>query len=303
LTNGSAGSGMNAARVHLIDGTYELFRNHYGAPRRQAPDGREVGATVGLLRSLISLLNQPGVTHLGCAFDHVIESFRNELYPGYKTSEGVDADLLAQFSLAEEAVAALGIVVWPMVEFEADDALAAATARFKDHPAVEQVVICSPDKDLAQCISGARVVGWDRRRDIVLDEDGVVEKFGVRPDSIPDWLALVGDAADGYPGVPGWGARSAAAVLSQFGHLEAIPDDPARWGLGGKRAERLAESLRDHQEEALLFRRLATLRTDVPLTEAFEDLEWQGAWRERLVALCRDLGAERVPEMVGRWRA
>ncbi|MFI5369425.1 MAG: 5'-3' exonuclease H3TH domain-containing protein, partial [Spirochaetia bacterium] len=211
-------------KVHLVDGTYELFRSHFGAPPRKAPDGQEVGATAGLLRSLLMLVTTPGVTHVACAFDHVIESFRNQLYPGYKTGEGVDPALLAQFDLAERAVAALGIVVWPMVEFEADDALAAGASRFKSQPGVEQVVICSPDKDLAQLVSGDKVVCWDRRRDIVLDEQGVVDKFGVRPSSIPDYLALVGDSADGYPGIPLWGGKSASAVLSRFDHLESIPD-------------------------------------------------------------------------------
>ncbi len=216
-------------KIYLVDGTYELFRNHFGAPARKAPDGREVGATLGLLRSLLMLLATPGITHVACAFDHVIESFRNGLYPGYKTGAGVDPDLLAQFPLAEEAVAALGLVVWPMVEFEADDALASATARFKHEVGVAQIVICSPDKDLSQLVSGSRIVGWDRRRDILLDEVGVVEKFGVRPQSIPDWLSLVGDAADGFPGIPGWGEKSAAAVLAKYEHLEAIPADPHTW--------------------------------------------------------------------------
>ena len=288
-------------KIHLIDGTYELFRNYYGAPPRKAPDGREVGATLGLLRSLHMLLSTPGVTHMACAFDHVIESFRNDLYPGYKTSEGVDADLLRQFPLAEEAVAALGVVVWPMVEFEADDALAAATARFKNEKAVEQILLCSPDKDLAQLVAGKRIVGWDRRRDIVLDGPGVVEKFGVRPASIPDWLALVGDAADGYPGLPGWGAKSAAAVLSQFDHLESIPDDTSQWDLSPGRARRLAEALREHRQEAFLFRQLATLREDVPLKEKLADLEWKGA-RQELREVCRRLGDEKITERVTRWR-
>ena len=192
-------------RIHLVDGTYELFRSHFGAPPRRDAEGREVGATVGLLRSLWLLLSTPGVTHVACAFDHVIESFRNDLYAGYKTSAGVDPDLLAQFELAEQAARALGVVVWPMVEFEADDAMAAAAARFRDAPGVDQVVLCSPDKDLAQAVVGDRVVCWDRRRDIVLDEAGVTAKFGVPPASIPDWLALVGDAADGFPGIPAGG--------------------------------------------------------------------------------------------------
>ncbi len=215
-------------RIHLVDGTYELFRSHFGAPPRRDSSGREVGATIGLLRSLWLLLSTPGVTHVACAFDHVIESFRNDLYAGYKTSAGVDPDLLAQFELAERAVRALGVVVWPMVEFEADDALAAAAARFRDAPGVDQVVLCSPDKDLAQAVVGDRVVAWDRRRDIVLDDAGVIAKFGVPPASIPDWLALVGDSADGFPGIPGWGAKSAATVLARFGHVSRHPGRPGR---------------------------------------------------------------------------
>jgi 5'-3' exonuclease len=225
-------------KIYLVDGTYELFRNHFGAPPRKGPDGREVGATLGLLRSLLLLLATPGITHVACAFDHVIESFRNDLYPGYKTGAGVDPSLLAQFELCEEAVAALGLVVWSMVEFEADDALASATARFKHEAEVEQIVICSPDKDLAQLVSGSRIVGWDRRRNLLIDEAGVVEKFGVRPQSIPDWLGLVGDAADGFPGLPGWGEKSAAAVLAQYEHLEAIPAPrawPRAWSSTGLR--------------------------------------------------------------------
>ena len=288
-------------KVHLIDGTYELFRSHFGAPPRKDAGGREVGATVGLLRSLSMLVSTPGVTHVACAFDHVVESFRNDLFAGYKTSEGVDADLLAQFPLAERAVAALGIVVWPMVEFEADDVLATAAARFKDRPGVEQVVICSPDKDLAQEVSGTSVVGWDRRRDIVLDEDGVFAKFGVWPRSVPDWLALVGDAADGFPGIPGWGAKSAAAVLAEFGHLEAIPEHADELGLPLGRARRLVESLGTHREEALLFRRLATLRDDVPLHEVLADLEWRGAAPE-FDEVCRELGDEALAKRLTRRR-
>ncbi len=288
-------------KVHLVDGTYELFRSYFGAPPKRAPDGREVGATLGLVRSLFSLLSSPGVTHVACAFDHVIESFRNELFPAYKTGDGIAPDLLAQFPLAEEAVAALGIVVWPMVEFEADDALATGVARVQDAPGVEQVVVCSPDKDLTQLVDGTRVVCWDRRRDIVLDEEGVVGKFGVRPRSIPDWLALVGDASDGFPGVPGWGAKSSAAVLSRFEHLESIPEDPAAWGMPMNRATRLAESLEAHREEALLYRRLATLRRDVPLAEELADLEWRGA-RRGLEAMCRDWWEQDLPRRITRWQ-
>ncbi|HZR47702.1 MAG TPA: 5'-3' exonuclease H3TH domain-containing protein [Candidatus Manganitrophaceae bacterium] len=292
---------MAAVKLYLVDGTYELFRNYFGAPPKRAWDGREVGATLGLLRSLAALLARPEVTHIACAFDHVIESFRNDLYPGYKTSAGIDPELLAQFPLAEEATSALGVVVWPMVEFEADDALAAAAAKFRNEPSVEQIVICSPDKDMTQMVSGSRIVCWDRRREIVLDETGVVEKFGVAPRSIPDWLALVGDAADGYPGIPGCGARSASAVLSRFGHLESIPDDPRQFGLSSGRAARLAESLAARREEALLYRRLATLREDVPLGEKRDDLEWQGA-RSRLKELCIAWGDPQLPKRISRWR-
>ena len=290
--------------IHLVDGTYELFRNHFGAPPKKAPDGREVGATLGLLRSLLMLVTSPGVTHVAVAFDHVIESFRNDLFAGYKTGEGVDPKLLAQFPLAEEAVSALGVVVWPMVEFEADDALATAAARFKKNKSVEQVLICSPDKDLAQLVSGDRVVCWDRRRDIVIDEAGVVEKFGVRPQSIPDWLALVGDSADGYPGIPGWGAKSASAVLSHYEHMESIPDDPVKWKLSSispGRAASLAESLSQRREEALLYKKLATVREDVPLKEKLADLKWQGA-RPRLNELCAELGDLKIPLRIPRWR-
>jgi 5'-3' exonuclease len=287
--------------VHLVDGTYELFRSFFGAPPKRSPDGREVGATLGLMKSLLSLLGRPGTTHIACAFDHVIESFRNELFSGYKTGEGVDPELMAQFPLAEEAVHALGIVVWPMVEFEADDALAAAADRFQGDSAVDQILICSPDKDLTQLVSGRRVVCLDRRRDITLDEQGVLDKFGVHPQSIPDWLALVGDSADGYPGIPGWGAKSASAVLFRYGHLESIPEDPRQWGLAESRALRLAESLSSHREEVLLYRQLATLRRDVPLAESLGDLEWLGA-RARLSALCHELGDDELPGRVSRWR-
>ncbi len=288
-------------KIHLVDGTYELFRNHFGAPPRKAPDGREVGAVLGLLRSLLLLLSAPDVTHVACAFDHVIESFRNDLYAGYKTGEGVDADLLAQFPLAEQAVSALGIVVWPMVEFEADDALASAAARFKANKAVEQIILCSPDKDLAQMVSGEHIVCWDRRREIILDEAGVVAKYGVSPGSIPDWLALVGDAADGYPGLPGWGAKSASTVLAKFGHIERIPEDPGEWGMSPARAAKLAETLAAQREEAQLYRRLATLREDVPLKEKLADLEWKGA-RSQLKNLCAELGDVKFPERISRWR-
>jgi 5'-3' exonuclease len=288
-------------KIHLVDGTYELFRHHFGAPPKKAPDGQEVGATLGLVKSLLMLLAQPEVSHVAVAFDHVIESFRNELFGGYKTGAGVDPLLLAQFPLAEEAVAALGLVVWPMVKFEADDALARATARFKNEAGVEQIVICSPDKDLAQLVAGDKIVCWDRRREIVLDEPGVWEKFGVGPQSIPDWLALVGDTAAGFPGIPGWGAKSTATVLARYEHIESIPDDPQGWGLGAGRAARLAESLSQNRQAALLYRQLATLRYDVPLKESLSDLEWQGA-REKLKDICRRLGDEQLPSRIPRWR-
>ena len=290
--------------IHLIDGTYELFRNFFGAPPKKAPTGQEVGATLGLVRSLLMLLTSPGVTHVGVAFDHVIESFRNDLFAGYKTGAGIDPNLLTQFPLAEKAVAALGVVVWPMVKFEADDALATATARFKKNKAVEQIVVCSPDKDLAQLVDGERIVCWDRRREIVLDEPGVVAKFGVKPQSIPDWLGLVGDAADGFPGIPGWGAKSAASVLARFEQIEAIPDDPTRWKLKSispGRAASLAANLAQRRDEAYLYRTLATLRYDVPLKETLPDLKWLGAY-PRLKKLCHDLGDDRIPERVPRWR-
>jgi len=291
-------------KIHLIDGTYELFRNHFGAPPKTSSDGRQVGATLGLLRSMLMLVTSPGVTHIAVAFDHVIESFRNDLYTGYKTSEGVDPELLAQFPLAEEAIAALGVVVWPMVEFEADDAIASAVKRFGGDQSVKQIVIGSPDKDLAQLVQGNRVVCWDRRRELVINEPAVVSKYGVHPASIPDWLALVGDTADGFPGIKGWGEKSASTVLKKYKHVEAIPDDPAGWRIGALtsgRAASLAAGLAAHRKEAALFKKLATLRTDAPLKEKLTDLEWKGA-RERLKSLCRELGDERIPTRVPRWR-
>jgi 5'-3' exonuclease len=288
-------------KIHLVDGTYELFRSFYGPPPRKAPDGREVGATIGLLRSMLALINESGATHIGCAFDHVVESFRNGLYAGYKTGAGINPDLYAQFSLAEEAVAALGIVVWPMVEFEADDAIATAAVRFQVDPAVDQVVICSPDKDLAQVVAGNRVVCWDRRREIIYNEAGVIEKYGVGPESIPDYLALVGDSADGIPGIPAWGAKSAAALLSEFHHIEDIPDDTGEWDMTAGRARRLAENLAAQRQEAHLYRILTTLRTNVPLTEGVADLEWLGA-REQFRQFCAELGSSSLVDQVPRWR-
>lgn len=277
-------------KVHLVDGTYELFRAFYGGRPRKAPDGREVGATQQLMRSMLVLLAEPDVSHVGLAFDTVIESFRNELFDGYKTGDGIDPDLFGQFPLVEEATEAMGLVCWRMIDFEADDAIAAAAAKFSSDDRVEQVVICSPDKDLTQMVRGDAIVSRDRMRNKVLDEEAVVEKFGVAPVSIPDWLALVGDSADGIPGVPRWGAKGAAAVLQRYAHIEAIPESAEDWDIKVRGAATLATNLNDMREEALLYRKLATLRTDVPLEESLEDLEWQGADREQLTGFCASIG-------------
>jgi 5'-3' exonuclease len=261
--------------VYLIDGTYELFRHYYALPSAREADGREVAAVRGVLASVRGMLNQ-GASHVGVATDHVIESFRNRLWPGYKTGEGVAPDLLSQFQLLEDALAALGVAVWPMVEFEADDALASAAAVAACDRRVGRVIICTPDKDLAQCVRGARVVQMDRRKGSIRDEGGVVARFGVPPVSIPDYLALVGDAADGYPGLPGWGTKSAAAVLARFGHLESIPADWRAWHVDVTRAGALADTLTRERHQAFLFRTLATLRSDIPLFDSIEDLHWKG---------------------------
>lgn len=288
-------------KIYLVDGTYELFRAHFGAPPKKSLSGQEVGATVGLLRSMMLLLSDPQVTHVAVAFDHVIESFRNKLYAGYKSSAGVDPVILDQFPLAEAAVKALGLATWPMVKFEADDAIATAAAKFKQSKQVEQVVICSVDKDLTQMVDGDRVICWDRRREIFLNEQGVIEKFGVRPGSIPDFLALVGDSADGYPGIQGWGEKSTATVLAQYRHIESIPNDPAKLGLGLGRATTLLGNLKNNYKDALLFRELSTLRTDVPLKESLDDLKWRGA-TPRLKKVCKELGSESIVERVKKWQ-
>ena len=292
-------------RVHLVDATYELFRA-YHAPRPavRGRDGMPLTAVAGLVGTLLALLRDEGATHVGCAHDRVIRSFRNGLWPGYKTEAGVPPDLLAQFPAAEEAIVALGIPLWPMVELEADDALATAAARFAGDPAVEQVLVCTPDKDLAQVVRGGRVVLRDRRRDLTYDETGVREKWGVPPATIPDWLALVGDAADGFPGIPGFGAVTAAAVLAAFGSLEGVRDAPHRaWPPTVRGAPRLAATLRDRWADALLFRDLATLRLDAPLPEpTAEDLRWRGADAGAWEAFCDRwelLGLRRRPH---RWR-
>jgi 5'-3' exonuclease len=264
-----------ALDVHLVDGTYELFRHYYALPSARDLDGREVAAVRGVLGSVLGMI-RGGATHVAVATDHVIESFRNGLWPGYKTSEGVEPDLLAQFELLEEVLAAAGVVVWPMVEFEADDALAAAAAIAARDARVERVIICTPDKDLAQCVRGTRIVQLNRRTRVTLDEAGIVRKFGVAPASIPDYLALVGDAADGYPGLPGWGAKSSAAVLARFVHLESIPTDWREWRVNAAHASALAHTLSNERDRALLFRTLATLRTDIALFDEVDELQWHG---------------------------
>ena len=287
-------------KLHLLDATYELFRAYHAVDSARAPDGREVGAVAGIVATTLALLRESDVTHLGAATDHEIRSFRNRLWDGYKTEAGVPQDLLDQFALAERALETIGVPVWAMVEFEADDALATAAERFADE--VDQVVICSPDKDLAQCVIEERVVQRDRRRMITYDANRVREKFGVSPESIPDWLALVGDAADGYPGLPGWGARSAAAVLARWKHLDAIPEDFRRWEVVVRGADRLAATLRERRSDALLFRRLATLRRDVPLPQGLDDLRWRGTPRAAWDALCDELGFQRLRDRPHRWR-
>ena len=288
-------------KIHLVDGTYELFRAHFGAPPKKSKSGQEVGATLGMIRSMLLLLSDPEVTHVAVAFDHVIESFRNKMYKGYKSSEGVDPVILNQFPVAEAAIKALGLVTWPMVKYEADDAIATAVAKFKKVKSVEQIVICSVDKDLTQMVDGDRVICWDRRREILLNEKGVVEKFGVSPESIPDFLALVGDSADGYPGIQGWGEKSTSAVLAKYKHIEAIPKDPNKIPLGLGRATTLLENLQSNYKDALLFRELSTLRTDVPLKETLADLKWQGVY-PRFKKVCEDLGNQSIPERITKWR-
>jgi 5'-3' exonuclease len=262
--------------IHLIDGTYELFRHYYAVPKARDRNGIEVAAVRGVIGSIRGMLNSRVATHIGVATDHVIESFRNELWPGYKTSEGIEPELLAQFHLLEDSLTAFGVMVWPMVEYEADDALAAAAVQAAADPRVTQVRICTPDKDLSQMVRGTRVVQEDRLRRSIRDEAGVVAKFGVAPVSIPDYLALVGDSSDGYPGLQGWGAKSAAAVLAKFGHLESIPPDWRSWGVNCARPGALSITLEKDRALAMLFRDLATLRTDIPVFDSVDQLEWHG---------------------------
>ena len=289
-------------KIHLVDGTYELFRAHYSPrPGRTTPDGSDIKATHGLAQSLIALLNQPDVTHVGVAFDSVIRSFRNDMFDGYKTGDGVEPGLLAQFPLAEQMSAALGLTVWPMVEFEADDALATAAVRYAEREVVDQVLMCSPDKDLAQVVSGERVVALDRRKGDVMNQAGVVEKFGVPPAAIPDYLALVGDSADGIPGIPRWGARTTAAALTRYGSIDDIPLDANDWDVKIRGAGALCAGLAERMDDALLYRQLATLRLDVPLPETDPDqLRWEGVRQPDFEEFCQSLGLEsllsRLPE-------
>lgn len=276
-------------RVYLIDGTYELFRGFFGAPAAEV-NGHPVGAVRALVRSLAAWLRTGTVTHAGVAFDHVIESFRNELFVGYKTGEGMDPELYAQFPLAERAAAALGLTVWPMVEFEADDALATAAAQLAREPHVTQILLTSPDKDLAQCVQGDHIVAFDRHRDVMLNTSGVISKFGVPPGAIADYLALVGDSADGIPGIAGWGAKSAATMLTRWGSIEAIPPDHTQWDIAVRGAAKLASALNTDRAAALLYKRLATLRTDCPIDASLSTLAWRPPSRAQLAPICAELG-------------
>jgi 5'-3' exonuclease len=288
-------------KLHLVDATFELFRAFYSHPTEAAPDGRPVNAVHGLVDSMLALLREPEVTHIAAATDHVIESWRNDLFAGYKSSAGMPPELLTQFGDAERGLRALGIVTWPMVEDEADDALATAVDRFAADPRIDQVVVCSVDKDLAQCVEGQHVVLRDRMRRITYDDDGVRAKFGVAPASIPDYLALVGDSSDGYPGLPGWGAKSAAAVLARWETLDAIPDSPLEWDVPLRNASRLAATLQQQRVDAILYRHLATLKRDSAITGDLDDLEWRGVPREAFLGLCDELGFETIRQRVHRW--
>ncbi len=281
--------------VHLIDGTYELFRHFFAVPSRKAPNGSEIGALRGVLGNMVMLL-EAVATHIAVATDHVVESFRNDLWPGYKDGSGIDPDLLSQFHPTEEALELLGVAVWPMIEFEADDAMAAGAAMADDDERVRQVFICTPDKDLGQCVGG-KVVQWDRRADEVIDAAGVEAKFGVRPESIPDYLGLVGDSADGFPGLKGWGAKSTSVMLSHYGHIEAIPDSHEDWEPKVRGAAGLAATLVAERDQALLFRRIATVRTDAPVSDSIDELAWRGP-HSGFEALCNQIGAENLFDRV-----
>ena len=286
--------------LHLLDGTYELFRAHYGRKDTLVSStGQDIRATMGIVDSTLQLLREPGVTHLAASFDTVIESFRNDMFPAYKSSAGMDEELLAQFPLAEEALEAIGVVVWRNIEFEADDTIAAAAVRWVDD--VDQVVICTPDKDLAQTVIGSQIVTYNRREQKIIDEDGVVEKFGIHPESIPDYLALVGDTADGVPGLPGWGAKSASTVLARYPRLEMIPTSADDWDVIVRGAAKLAATLAERMEDALLYRELTTLRLDAPIDESLEDLEWRGVPAGPFRDFCGGLGVDPDTVNVHRW--
>jgi 5'-3' exonuclease len=290
-------------QIHLVDATYELFRAHY-APRPpvRGRDDIVLSGVSGLCDQILYLLREEGATHVGCATDHVIESFRNDLFPAYKSSAGMDAALLAQFPIAEDAIRALGVVLWPETEFEADDAIGAAAARFATDPGVERILICTPDKDMAQCVIDERVVLRDRRRQITYDRAGVLEKWGVEPASIPDWLALVGDSSDGYPGLPGWGAKSAAAVLRRYESIDAIPVRASEWDVSVGGAVRLAAVLQEQMADALLYRTLARLRLDTPIPQLHaSELEWRGTPRAAWEAFCDRWGLDRLRARPHRW--
>jgi len=287
-------------QLHLLDGTYELFRSYFGAPERTTPDGTPISAVHGIMASTLALLDEEGVTHLAAAFDTVIRSFRNDLYDGYKTEAGVPEELLAQFPIAEDGLEAIGVTVFRMEEYEADDAIASAAMQLGGD--FDRVVMMSPDKDLAQCVVGERVVGFDRRKAAFLDDAGVREKFGVAPESIPDYLGLVGDSSDGFPGVPGWGAKSAATVLAHYRHIEQIPLEARLWEVPVRGAERLVAAMRENMTDALLFRYLAVLRTDVPLGVTGADLEWRGVPKERFMSFCDRYGFDTLKTRPTRWR-
>jgi len=290
----------SATKLYLIDGTYELFRHHFGAPPRQTPDGTEIGATAGIVASTLALLTDPDVTHIAAAFDSVIESFRNVMYPTYKDSTGMEEDLLNQFPIAERAMRAIGVTVWSMYDYEADDALATGATRWVDD--VDEVVVMTPDKDLSQLYGDPRIRGYSRREGSFIDRDAVIEKFGVEPESIPDYLGLVGDTADGFPGLPGWGAKSSGIVLARYGHLESIPLDASLWDVKVRGADKLGATLVEQMGEALLYRYLAQLRTDVPLPDSLADLEWQGVPRGRYEGLCDELGFDGLKDRPDRWQ-
>ena len=287
-------------RLHLLDGTYEIFRSHFGRKETvPGPDGSDIRATLGILESTLALLREPGVTHLAASFDTVIESFRNDMFLDYKSSAGIEPELLVQFPYAEAALEAIGVVVWRNIEFEADDALATAAIRWVED--VEQVVIATPDKDLSQVVVRDRIVTYNRREQKIVDEDGVVEKFGIHPESIPDYLALVGDTADGIPGLPGWGAKSASTVLARYQRLEMIPADPNQWEVTVRSAAKLSDTFNAMQEEAYLYRELTTLRLDVPIEEELADLEWRGVPRDRFLAFCENRQFDPDAIRVDRW--